>query len=531
MKLKQYILLTFIGTLLFSSCESDLDVGVNDPNIILADEVYTSAEAYKQALAGVYANLSLSSLTDPGGSNIGGLDAGTGQYMRGLFNLQNLSTDEVIWTFENDPGLRGVQRNSASPENVLLRGVYSRAMFSVALSNEFLRQSTDELLQARGIGSAEEIQTYRAEAKALKALSYYHLMDMFGKAPYYDETMEVGFIQGEELSRTELFDLVEGLLLEAFDDLPAANTGEYARIDQGVVNMILAKIYLNAEVYTGTPRYSEALSRSQDVINASYQLVDNYLYNFMADNNTNGAQNEIIFPIVNDGQTTQNFGGTTILIQGQVGAQEQNGESLGVNPGGFGGLFRVRPEFAEQFILNPLYDNDSRNTLITEDRPINLEISDPNTGYIITKYSNRTSTGGFGSDRLFTDTDFPMFRLADAYLMYAEAHLRGGGGDLNTAVDYVNALRERAFGNTSANISSAQLSLDFIIDERSRELYWESHRRQDLIRFGLYTGNQYIWSFKGGPSTGTSLDEFRALYPIPSASLATNQNLTQNPGY
>lgn len=530
MKLKKYILLTFMGILMFSSCESDLDVEIRDPNITLADEVYTSVEAYKQVLAGIYANLSLTSLEGPGQSNIGGLDAGTGQYMRGLFNLQNLSTDETIWTFENDPGLRGVQRNSASPENVLLRGVYSRAMFSVALSNEFLRQSTDEILQARGI-SGDEIETFRAEAKALKALSYYHLLDMFGKAPFYDETMDVGFIQGEELSRTELFDLVESLLLEAFDDLPAANTGEYGRVDQGVVNMLLAKIYLNAEVYTGTPRYEDALSKIQDVINGGYQLVDNYLYNFMADNDTNGAQNEIIFPINNDGQTIQNFGGTTILIQGQVGAQEQNGESLGVNPGGFGGLFRVRPEFAEKFTSNPLFENDSRNTLITDDRPVDLVISDPNTGYIITKYSNRTSTGGFGSDRLFTDTDFPMFRLADAYLMYAEAHLRGGGGNLSTALGYVNTLRERAFGDTSGNITASELTLDFLIDERSRELHWESHRRQDLIRFGLYTGNQYIWSFKGGPSSGTSIDDFKALYPIPTASLATNQNLTQNTGY
>ncbi|MBZ9653054.1 RagB/SusD family nutrient uptake outer membrane protein [Psychroflexus montanilacus] len=531
MKLKHYILFTFIGAMfIFTSCESDLDIELRDQNITLADEIFVSEDAYKQALAGIYANLSLSSLTDPGGTNIGGLDAGTGQYIRGMFNLQTLSTDEAIFTFENDPGIRGVQRNSASPENVLLRGVYSRAMFSVALSNEFLRQSTEEILQTRGITS-NEITTFRAEAKALKALSYYHLMDMFGKAPFYDETMEPGFTQGEELSREELFDLVESLLIEAREDLPAGNTGEYARVNQGVVDMILAKIYLNAEVYTGTPRYAEALSKCEDVINAGYSLVDEYQFNFLADNDTNGAQNEIIFPISNDGQTTQNFGGTTILIQGQVGAQEENGESLGVNPGGFGGLFRLRPEFSDKFLSNSLFEDDSRNTLITENRPSELDITDPNTGYVITKYSNRTSTGGFGSDRTFTDTDFPMFRLADAYLMYAEAHLRGGGGDAGTALGYVNALRERAFGDNSGNISSGQLDLNFIIDERARELYWENHRRQDLIRFGLYTGNQYIWSFKGGPRAGTSIDGFRALYPIPAASLATNQNLTQNSGY
>jgi hypothetical protein len=531
MKFTTYTIIFLVGIFLFTSCESDLDIAPQDPNQRLADDIFISVEAYEQSLAGIYANLALSSLTDPGSSNIGGLDPGTGQYMRGLFNLQNLATDEVIFTFETDAGIAGIQRNTASPENVLLRGVFSRGMFSVALANEFLRQSTDELLQSRGIGSPEVIQTYRAEAKALKALSYYHLMDLFGKAPFYDETTPPGFTQGPELSRTELFDLVESLLLEAREDLPAGNSGEYGRMDQGVVDMILAKIYLNAEVYTGTPRYAEALAKTEDVINSGYTLVDNYQNNFLADNATNGAQNEIIFPVVNDGQSVQNFGGTTILIQGQVGAQEQNGESLGVNPGGFGGLFRLRPQFSEKFTLNPLFENDARNLIITENRPITVEVADANTGYISIKYSNRTSSGGFGSDRTFTDTDFPMFRLADAYLMYAEAHLRGGGGNLNDAVDYVNALRERAFGDTSGNITSAQLTLDFLIDERSRELYWESHRRQDLIRYGLYTGNQYIWSFKGGPSTGTSIDNFRALYPIPTASLATNQNLTQNPGY
>jgi hypothetical protein len=309
------------------------------------------------------------------------------------------------------------------------------------------------------------------------------------------------------------------------------NTSDYGRIDQGVADMILAKIYLNSEVYTGAPRYTEALNKCEDIINAGYSLVSDYQFNFLADNNTNGAQNEIIFPIANDGQTTQNFGGTTIIIQGQVGAQEQNGESLGVNPGGFGGLFRLRPQFAQKFTQNSLFVNDGRNLIISENRPIELEVTDPNTGFITTKYSNRTSSGGFGADRTFTDTDFPMFRLADVYLMYAEAHLRGGGGDAGTALNYVNALRERAFGDNSGNINSAQLSLDFLIDERARELYWENHRRQDLIRFGLFTGNQYIWAFKGGPETGTSIDGFRALYPIPAASLATNQNLTQNPGY
>jgi hypothetical protein len=124
-----------------------------------------------------------------------------------------------------------------------------------------------------------------------------------------------------------------------------------------------------------------------------------------------------------------------------------------------------------------------------------------------------------------------MFRLGDAYLMYAEAHLRGGGGDRAQALAYVNALRERANGNTSANITDDQLSLEFILDERGRELLWEAHRRTDLVRYGLFTGGGYLWQWKGGILAGRATDTYRDLYPLPASELTTNPNLTQNPGY
>jgi hypothetical protein len=210
---------------------------------------------------------------------------------------------------------------------------------------------------------------------------------------------------------------------------------------------------------------------------------------------------------------------------------EQNGESLGVSAGGFGGLIRLRREFSQLF-EDGLYNNDQRNSLITSGRPISVQpVSEGNNGYILTKYSNRTSTGEQGSDLTFSDADFPIFRFADVYLMYAEAHLRGGGGSLDLAVGYINELRERAFGSTQGNITNSQLTLDFIIDERARELHWEGHRRQDLIRFGLFTGNQYVWEYKGDSPDGASIEATRTLYPIPSSSIATNPNLIQNPGY
>ena len=124
-----------------------------------------------------------------------------------------------------------------------------------------------------------------------------------------------------------------------------------------------------------------------------------------------------------------------------------------------------------------------------------------------------------------------MFRLGDAYLIYAEAFLRGGGGSQQTALYYVNALRVRAYGDSSAVITAPQLTLDFILDERSRELLWEGHRRTDLVRFGKFTGGSYVWAWKGGVQAGAATDSHLDLYPIPSNELIANPKLKQNPGY
>jgi hypothetical protein len=141
------------------------------------------------------------------------------------------------------------------------------------------------------------------------------------------------------------------------------------------------------------------------------------------------------------------------------------------------------------------------------------------------------STGAPGSNATHVDTDFPMFRLGGAYLIYAEAVLRGGGGTREQALAYVNALRQRAYGDASGNITDADLTLDFILDERGRELLWEAHRRTDLIRFGRFTGGTYLWAWKGGAAGGASTEPFRDLYPLPASELTANPNLTQNPGY
>ena len=184
--------------------------------------------------------------------------------------------------------------------------------------------------------------------------------------------------------------------------------------------------------------------------------------------------------------------------------------------------------------MNLYPSGDPRALFFTEGQELEIEdLSEFTNGYASVKFTNITRDGNPGSNLAYPDTDFPMFRLADVYLMYAESVLRGGaGGDAGLALQYVNQLRQRAFGNDSGNISAGQLTLDFILDERARELFWEAHRRTDLIRFGKFAGNTgYVWAWKGNSKDGLETNARYNLFPIPAADLSANPNLTQNQGY
>ena len=249
----------------------------------------------------------------------------------------------------------------------------------------------------------------------------------------------------------------------------------------------------------------------------------------LADNDSNGAQEEVIFTIPFDGLNTQSFGGMTFLVHAPVGGS-MDPVDFGINGGWFG--IRTTPTFVEQF---PGEENsaDGRALLYTDGQE--KDINDPspfNNGYAVEKFRNVDINGNPGSDTSgdHPDTDFPMFRLADAYLMYAEANLRGGGGSLSTSRDYINQLRERAYGDSSGNITEGDITLDFILAERSRELFWEAHRRTDLIRFGQFS-SQGIWQWKGNVQQGVTTEAFRDVMPLPASDLGVNTNLQQNEGY
>ena len=535
--LKTFKVLTLITILFVSlaSCTKDLNITPEDDQTLLGEEFFSNESSYKELLAGIYANLSLTGINGPTTSNIIGLDAGTSQFGRTLLYLQTLSADQMIWSYENDGGVAGIQRNNWTDQNPLILGMFSRTHVTIAFANNFLRETTNEKLSARNVSASTraEIVTYRAEARLLRAMSYYYLMDLFGQANFITEDDAINSIP-VAANRSELFDYVESELKAIEVDLLPARGNEHARADKAVASMILAKIYLNAEVYIGQNKYDECIIELNKIIGGGYTLAPDYSLNFMADNNTNAAVNEIIFPLVSDGTSTQNYGPTTVMINGSVGSIEENGAPLGVGAGGWGGAIRLRKQFVELF-NGGVFATDSRNNIIrgTLSEPRNIEItdiSDKDQGFVLEKFSNALSTGGFGSDQTFVDTDFPLFRLADVYLMYAEADLRGATNAVNAnSLDYVNRLRVRS--NNPQTINAADLTLDFILDERARELHWEAHRRQDLIRFGKFTGGAYNWVWKGNGSNGISLPAHMDLYPIPAASLSTSPNLIQNPGY
>lgn len=528
------LLLIFFGVAALWSCQNDLELKPED-NRETAESAFQDPQAYKQFLAKLYAGFAVSGQDGPAGNpDLTGLDEGFSQYMRLYWMMQELPTDEAVIGW-NDGTIKDLHNQNWTSGNEFIRTMYSRIMYQIAQANEFLRQTSDAKLEERGVDSSlkSEIQTYRAEARFLRALSYWHALDLFGNPPFVTEEDTPGAFLPEQISSAELFDYIEGELLAIEGDLIEPRS-VYGRADKAAAWMLLAKLYLNSEKYNGTDHYADVITYTNKIINAGYSLVDDYQKLFLADNNTNGAEKEVIFPITYDGINSQSYGGMTFIIHAAVGG-DMNPDDFGIN-GGWAGL-RTTSALVNKFLDdndNPIEEvEDERAMFFTEGQSKEIEdISSFNDGYAVTKFKNVDVEGNAGSDPTgdFPDTDFPMFRLGDVYLMYAEAFLRGGGGDQAKAIGYVNELRERAYGNSDHNIGASSLNLDFILAERARELYWEAHRRTDLIRFDEFSDHG-IWPWKGGVPQGETTEAFRDLMPIPASDLGVNTNLEQNPGY
>ena len=540
--MKKYIKHSIFGVILalsLSACMKDLDQEPIDPDSFTEKDVFKNATEAKGALAKIYASLSLTGQKGPSGDgDIAGADEGSTGYTRMQFYLQVASTDEAIIRW-SDAGVPDFHNMSWTPANTFNNAYYNRLGQQIAFANSFIDN-------AQALASDPEVGYYIAEARFIRAYAYYNVIDAFGKAPLV--TSSKADLKPAQNTRAELFNFVESELKDLEGKLKAARANEYGRVDVVAAQALLARLYLNAKVYIGQDKYTDCITYAKKVIASSYSLNTTDANNngtaydelFLADNNSNGAQNEFIFLASFDGLNTKTYGGTAFIIHGATGGN-MNASSLGINDG-WSGLTAPK-EFVNKFEVSARNSNneptawkDKRAMFYTDGQTYeNTDLKDfTKSGYAITKFKNITSTGAAGKDpeKKFPDTDLPLIRLAEVYLTYAEAVLRGGtGGDRATALGYINQLRSRAYGNASGNIADSDLTLDFILDERARELYWEGLRRTDLIRYGKFTGGAYLWSFKGGATSGVAVPDYRNLYPIPQDARTANDNLTQNTGY
>ena len=520
MKTIKYILASFVLLAGMTSCVGDLNIEIPlDPNLNTADKALTTPENYEALLASIYTGFATHGYGGQnGGPSISGLDGGTSQYLRGRHYLNGHPTDEIVCGW-NDPGVPDMYPMTWTVDNVVIASFYYRICHQVSLANEFIRQAN-----AATIDLPEKAR-WIAEARALRAYCWLDGIDNFGNMPFADETSVVGAKGPDQIKRADLFDYVESeckALLEGNDlyDYNDKNT-PYGRVNKGFVAMVLAKLYLNAEVYVGKKMYQECANvlAALDGKYALHTKTNGTKYNafqelFLADNHK--CTEEIIFAVQADANNTTSWGATQYLVFGFVGG-EMDPEEFGISSG-WGGP-RSTPEYYKKFV-----DKDARYLFHTEGQTI--EIEDPSQfkyGPAYTKFRNMNSDGTPGQLKGCVDTDFPLFRYADALLMKAECELKGATGA--NGLDAMNTVRARAGLEPVKALNTSDL-----LDERARELALEGWRRSDLIRFGKFTSG-YNWSWKGGVKAGKDMPDHLALFPIPQSDRNSNPKLEQNKGY
>lgn len=503
------------GALTLVSCVGDLNVTPIDPKLNTADKALTTAEDFDAFMAQVYTGYVTSGSYGPDGAcNIKNVDGGYSQYLRALLYLEELPTDVAICNWD-DKTIKDLHNFCWSNSDEFVYSFYCRIFYQISMCNEFIRQALKTEV------SIPNKDKYIAEARALRAYSYYHAIDLFGNVPFADETASVGNTAPEQMTRAELFAWLETELKDLIDGttLPDA-TGDYKyyRVNKDFARCILAKLYLNAEVYIGKAMYNECAQVCKSI--SGYSLHNSYAELFMADNDET-SKDEIIFGFSVDGEDTKSYGATNFVIFACTGGK-MDPASLGV-ASGWGGI-RTTPEFYDKFDVV-----DARAMFHTEDQTKDITANDNfQFGYAMKKFTNMRSDGGKGKADGFVDTDWPVFRYSDVLLMMAECGLRGSSISKSEGLGYLNQVRNRAGLN---NLAEADFTLNEMINERGRELYLEGWRRSDLIRFGMFTEDTYVWQWKGGVHDGKGVDAHYALFPIPTKDMQSNPNLTQNPGY
>ena len=524
---------------LLSSCLDDLNTLPLNKTDYTSEKAYGNEEInYIAGLAKIYA-----SFTNQYDLQVD--DYGASEINRAFWALQELSTDAAKCAWENDSWVKDINQNSwSSADNAATYAVYARTLHGITYVNEFLRQTSDDKLSGRGVDAQlhGRIQSMREEARFVRAYLYWMSMDIFGNVPFVTETSEFGAVSPPQVSRVEVFNYIVSELtkLSASDDMPAPRSN-YPRADKGSVLGLLARVYLNAEVYSGTPMWQEAKETCEKLFALNYTLCPDYADLFRGDNGENpDAQGEILFAIAYDAASNQSWGGSTFLSVGatQVDDDPANTLMIGVNDHWSG--IRVPYEYAKNYFEVAGQDyatgeytvSDKRGELFfikgrSEEMP---DVSTFSQGWGLFKFNNvpHNQTAGqyfpVAQTLSFANIDLPLIRLGEIYLIYAEACLQTNTTAL--ALPYLNQLRSRAGVKDIAAFDA-----DYILAERARELVWESHRRTDLIRHGKFHSPTFLWKYKGEAYDGQGFEAYMNLFAIPASELASNTNLVQNPGY
>ena len=562
--MKKNILTTVIFAVmgcLLASCFGDLDTMPLDNNQLVGEKVYSTADGYTGVLAKCYGSLILTGQKggDGGDGDIEGANEGYSGYVRLMFYLQELSTDNFLMPSSSN-GLRKCLNLQWDASNTsVIRWTYQRLYMSIAYSNELLRECTEEKLKSRGLWSqlGSECNAYRAEARFIRAYCYATLCDLFGAVPYIDEKTGVKDIP-EQWTRKQIFDYAEGELKAIAKDLKAPGANVYGRVDQVAAWFLLARMYLNAQTWIGEDCYTDALTYAEKVISdGHYPLAADYRTIFLADND---KCKEIIWPLVQDGEKAQSSAGTNFYVKAFVNGPMNELYQTGVGSRGWGNV-RAKTTLVDAFDADDVaFDTADTWGNQKKDKRAQFMTALPNQvketwdakeamtstftcGYGYIKWRNVTQDDHLPTQGdAYSSIDFPLFRTGEAYLIAAEAILRGAqGGSKEEALRYVNEIRERAYmsgkyakagvrSDVSGDITISDLTLDFILAERQRELASELVRRTDLIRFGKFTKG-HNWDWKNGERLGTDVDDHFKLFPIPQTEFSNNPGLKQNDGY
>lgn len=550
------------------SCADDLNISPIDPQ--------TSATYNVEGLlAKQYGTLGLTGQKGPDGNgDISGNEGESGFY-RTVFNLQELNSDEILWAWQDNEDMAPITNMAWTSASTRVNWCYQRLAYDITLHNQFISEQQGKL-------SDDQI----AEIRFLRALNYYEFLDLFHRAPFKLEFN--GELPGEKVGADlykwidEELTAIEPMMKEVGT---YCNSKDFGRADRGAAYALHARLALNSEVYTDgqIKDYEKAKEYCNKIFAANvYGLCKEtkngytgYQQLFMADNDENPeAMKEIILPIRQDGEKTRNHGGSTMLINGArcgnmpyyyqnnpwqcIFARKDLVEkflpSLDVANADYKSCKEAYDKYIEDnnIDVSDLTESDvvaidnalggSTASIIDkagDDRALlyagfgggvrrlepDKQIKNFFDGLSIVKWSNVRTDGGAVHDNNFCDTDIPLFRLGEIYLTRAEALYRLG--DKEGALKDIQELQTRAHRKNIAK----SVDLNTILNEWCREFYLEGRRRSDLVRFGLYTSSQYLWSFKGGQPNGAGVDSHYNVYPVPANEIAGNKNLHQNDGY